>query len=76
MRTLKRSTNIVKKAYEGLGNYLSPSNFTYMWSLGSMALICLIIQILSGLFISMFYKPDINMAFTSVEYINRELYYG
>lgn len=30
MRTLKRSTNIVKKAYEGLGNYLSPSNFTYM----------------------------------------------
>lgn len=76
MRTLKRSTNIVKKAYEGLGNYLSPSNFTYMWSLGSMALICLIIQILSGLFISMFYKPDINLAFTSVEYINRELYYG
>lgn len=76
MRTLKRSTNIVKKAYESLGNYLSPSNFNYMWSLGSMALICLIIQILSGLFISMFYKPDINMAFTSVEYINRELYYG
>lgn len=76
MRTLKRSTNIVKKAYEGLGNYLSPSNFTYMWSLGSMALICLIIQILSGLFLSMFYKPDINMAFTSVEYINKELYYG
>ena len=76
MRTLKRSTNIVKKAYEGLGNYLLPSNFTYMWSLGSMALICLIIQIISGLFISMFYQPDIDMAFTSVEYINRELYYG
>jgi hypothetical protein len=76
MRTIKRSTNIIKKTYEGLGNYLSPSNFTYLWSLGSMALICLIIQILSGLFISMFYKADINMAFTSVEYINRELYYG
>lgn len=76
MKTIKRSTNIIKKTYEGLGNYLSPSNFTYLWSLGSMALICLIIQILSGLFISMFYKADINMAFTSVEYINRELYYG
>jgi quinol-cytochrome oxidoreductase complex cytochrome b subunit len=76
MRTLKRSTNVIKKAYEGLGNYLSPSNFTYLWSLGSMALICLVIQILSGLFISMFYKSDINMAFSSVEYINRELYYG
>ena len=76
MRTIKRSTNIIKKMYEGLGNYLSPSNFTYMWSLGSMALICLIIQIVSGLFLSMFYKPDISMAFTSVEYINRELYYG
>lgn len=76
MRTIKRSTNIIKKLYEGLGNYLSPSNFTYMWSLGSIALICLIIQIISGLLLSMFYKPDISMAFTSVEYINRELYYG
>lgn len=76
MRTIKRSTNVVKKLYEGLGNYLSPSNFTYMWSLGSIALFCLIIQIVSGLFLSMFYKPDIYMAFTSVEYINRELYYG
>lgn len=76
MQSLKRSTNLVKKVYEGLGNYLSPSNFTYLWSLGSMALICLIIQIISGIFISMFYKADINMAFTSVEYINRELYYG
>ena len=48
MRTIKRSTNIIKKLYEGLGNYLSPSNFTYMWSLGSIALICLIIQIVTG----------------------------
>ena len=76
MRTLKRLTNLIKKLYEGLGNYLSPANFSYLWSLGSMALFCLIIQILSGLFLSMFYKPDISMAFTSVEYINRELYYG
>ena len=76
MRTLKRSTNLVKKLYESLGNYLSPSNFTYLWSLGSMALICLFIQIISGLFLSMFYVPDIAMAFMSVEYIDRELYYG
>ena len=76
MKTLKRSTNIVKKVYESLGNYLSPSNFTYLWSFGSMAFLCLIIQIISGLFLSMFYTPDINMAFSSVEYINRELYYG
>lgn len=76
MRTIKRTTNVVKTMYESLGNYLSPSNFTYMWSLGSIALLCLIIQIVSGLFLSMFYKADINMAFTSVEYINRELYYG
>jgi ubiquinol-cytochrome c reductase cytochrome b subunit len=76
LRTIKRTTNIVKKAYEGLGNYLSPSNFTYLWSLGSMALLCLIIQIITGLFLSMFYKADISLAFSSIEYINRELYYG
>ena len=67
MRTLKRSTNIVKKAYEGLGNYLSPSNFTYMWSLGSLALICLIIQIISGLFL--FSCINNNMAFIVVNLI-------
>lgn len=76
MRTLKRSTNIVRKVYESLGNYLSPSNFTYLWSLGSMAFFCLLIQIISGLFLSMFYTPDINLAFSSVEYINREVHYG
>lgn len=76
MKTIKRTTSIVKKVYEGLGNYLSPSNFTYLWSLGSMALFCLLIQIISGLFLSMFYKPDISMAFSSIEYIQRELYYG
>ena len=43
MRTLKRTTNLVKKVYEGLGNYLSPANFSYLWSLGSMALFCLVL---------------------------------
>jgi ubiquinol-cytochrome c reductase cytochrome b subunit len=76
MKTIKKVTNIGKKGYESLGNYLSPSNFTYMFSLGSMALLCLIIQIVTGLFLSMFYQADINLAFASVEYINRELYYG
>lgn len=76
MRTIKRSTNVVKKMYEGLGTYLSPSNFTYMWSLGAASLLCLIIMIVTGLILSMFYKADINMAFTSVFYISTELSYG
>lgn len=76
MKTIKRTTNVLRKLYQGLGNYSSPSNFTYMYSLGSAALFCLLIQIVSGLFLSMYYKPSILMAFGSVEYINRELCYG
>ena len=51
MKTLKKLINVVKKVYEVLNNYLSPSNFIYMWSLGSLILICLIIQRISGLFL-------------------------
>jgi ubiquinol-cytochrome c reductase cytochrome b subunit len=41
-----------------------------------MALICLILQIITGLFLAMHYKGDANLAFASIEYISREVEYG
>jgi len=67
---------LLKRVYKFWINYLSPANFNYFWNMGSMAFICLIMQILTGLFLAMHYKSDINLAFSSIEYLNREVYYG
>ena len=57
-------------------NYPTPMNLTYMWSFGSLSAFCLIIQIISGLFLSMYYVPDMEHAFRSVQYIMRDVKYG
>jgi ubiquinol-cytochrome c reductase cytochrome b subunit len=50
-------------------SYPTPVNLSYMWSFGSTAGLCLIIQILTGIFLSMHYTPHIDLAFSSVEHI-------
>lgn len=57
-------------------SYPTPKNLSYHWSFGALSGICLIIQILSGLFLSMHYVPDINLAFASVEHIMRDVNNG
>jgi len=54
-------------------DYPTPSNLTYMWSFGSLAGICLVIQIASGIFLAMHYTPNIEYAFASVEHIMRDV---
>jgi ubiquinol-cytochrome c reductase cytochrome b subunit len=54
-------------------HYPTPINLTYAWSFGSLAGICLAIQIISGVFLSMHYTPHIDLAFSSVEYIMRDV---
>ena len=57
-------------------HYPSPLNLTYAWSFGSSAGICLVIQILSGIFLAMHYTPHIDLAFSSVEHIMRDVNNG
>lgn len=54
-------------------HYPSPITLTYAWSFGSLAGICLVIQMLSGIFLAMHYTPHINLAFSSIEYIMRDV---
>nr|YP_009710070.1 apocytochrome b [Coleochaete scutata]QFU80175.1 apocytochrome b [Coleochaete scutata] len=54
-------------------DYPSPSNLTYWWGFGSLAGICLIIQILTGVFLAMHYTPHVDLAFLSVEHIMRDV---
>jgi len=56
--------------------YPTPKNLSYSWSFGALSGICLIIQIVTGLFLSMHYVPEIDFAFLSVEHITRDVNYG
>jgi quinol-cytochrome oxidoreductase complex cytochrome b subunit len=59
-----------------LVDYPSPVNVNYMWSIGSLAGICLGIQIISGVFLAMHYVPHVDYAFLSVEHIMRDVNNG
>ena len=61
---------------EHLAEYYAPKNFNFWYFFGSLALMVLVIQIISGIFLTMHYKPDAAMAFASVEYIMRDVPYG
>ncbi len=56
--------------------YYAPKNFNFWYFFGSLALVVLVIQITSGIFLTMNYKPDALFAFASVEYIMRDVHWG
>src|SRR3954470_20999865 len=56
-----------------VSEYYAPKNFNFWYFFGSLALLVLVIQIVSGIFLTMNYKPDANLAFGSVEYIMRDV---
>ena len=59
-----------------LTEYPTPRNLSYWWNFGFLAGFVLVLQIVSGIFLAMHYKPDIHLAFDSVQYIMREVNYG
>ncbi|MDN3545347.1 MAG: cytochrome b [Roseateles asaccharophilus] len=61
---------------EHLSEYYAPKNFNWWYIFGSMALLVLVIQIVTGIFLVMHYKPDAALAFASVEYIMRDVPWG
>jgi ubiquinol-cytochrome c reductase cytochrome b subunit len=62
--------------YEQWGRYYAPKNFNAWYLFGSLAMLVLVIQIVTGIFLVMHYKPDANLAFASVEYIMRDVPWG
>ncbi len=61
---------------EHVGEYYAPKNFNFWYVFGSLALLILVIQIVTGIFLTMHYKPDAALAFGSVEYIMRDVPWG
>jgi ubiquinol-cytochrome c reductase cytochrome b subunit len=62
--------------YSHIVSYPTPVCLNYAWSFGSIAGLCLVIQILSGVFLAIHYTPHIDYAFASVEHIMRDVKYG
>jgi ubiquinol-cytochrome c reductase cytochrome b subunit len=58
---------------EHLAEYYAPKNFNFWYYFGSLAILVLVLQIVTGIFLTMHYKPDAAQAFASVEYIMREV---
>jgi len=74
---------LTKLYKEHLSEYYAPKNLNFWYFFGSLALLVLVIQIISGIFLVMHYKPDatlnaagVPVAFASVEYIMREVEWG
>nr|ALO20790.1 cytochrome b [Plotocnide borealis] len=54
----------------------SPLNISYLWNYGSLLGLCLVVQILTGIFLAMHYCGDISLAFKSIVHISRDVNYG
>ncbi|MDH3209983.1 MAG: cytochrome bc complex cytochrome b subunit [Burkholderiaceae bacterium] len=61
---------------EHMSEYYAPKNFNFWYVFGSLAMLVLAIQIVTGIFLTMHYKPDAALAFASVEYIMRDVPWG
>nr|AJZ71906.1 cytochrome b [Eucryptorrhynchus scrobiculatus] len=75
MKALKKSP-LIKIIESSLVNLPTPSNITSMWNFGSLLGLCLMIQIITGFFLSMHYCPNTMMAFNSIAHICRDVNYG
>nr|YP_010371606.1 cytochrome b [Halidaya aurea]UOW81234.1 cytochrome b [Halidaya aurea] len=77
MNTPLRKTHPILQIINGaLIDLPAPINISMWWNFGSLLFLCLIIQILTGLFLAMHYTADINMAFNSIDHICRNVNYG
>nr|AID51288.1 cytochrome b [Astyanax aeneus] len=76
MASLRKKHPLLKIANDALIDLPAPSNISAWWNFGSLLLLCLMTQILTGLFLAMHYTSDISTAFSSVAHICRDVNYG
>jgi len=75
MRILK-SHPLLKLVNSYLIDASQPSNISYLWNFGSLLLLCLVIQIITGVTLAMHYSPSVLEAFNSIEHIMRDVNNG
>nr|YP_011010522.1 cob [Ventidius harrisoni]WPW47150.1 cob [Ventidius harrisoni]WPW47163.1 cob [Ventidius harrisoni] len=75
-KPMRKSHPVIKIVNSSLFDLPSPSSISIWWNFGSLLGMCLMIQILTGIFLAMHYTADINIAFNSVIHICRDVNYG
>nr|ARO70454.1 cytochrome b [Cyclura ricordi] len=76
MTITRKSHPILKIINNSFIDLPTPSNISSWWNFGSLLGLCLIIQVLTGLFLAMHYTANISHAFSSVAHICRDVQYG
>nr|WNH20229.1 cytochrome b [Cirripectes obscurus] len=76
MANLRKSHPLLKIANDAVVDLPAPANISVWWNFGSLLGLCLIAQLLTGLFLAMHYTSDISTAFSSVAHICRDVNYG
>lgn len=75
-RPIRKTHPILKVLNGRLYDLPAPSNLSIWWNFGSLLGLCLIVQIVTGLFLAIHYTPHIDLAFSSVCHISRDVNYG
>nr|YP_448828.1 cytochrome b [Stigmochelys pardalis]AAY62442.1 cytochrome b [Stigmochelys pardalis] len=73
---LRKTHPMIKIINNSFIDLPSPSNISAWWNFGSLLGICLILQMITGIFLAMHYSPNISLAFSSVAHITRDVQYG
>nr|YP_010728552.1 cytochrome b [Helota thoracica]WEA76638.1 cytochrome b [Helota thoracica] len=76
MMPMRKKSPLLKIVNNSLIDLPTPSNITTLWNFGSLLGLCLMIQIITGLFLAMHYCPNVELAFNSVAHICRDVNYG
>lgn len=76
LRWIDQRLPIFSYLHAEYGVFPMPRNLNYFWSFGALAMICLVLMILTGIFLAMQYTANVSMAFNSVERIMRDVNYG
>nr|YP_010947049.1 cytochrome b [Margattea spinifera]WGO57858.1 cytochrome b [Margattea spinifera] len=75
-KPMRKTHPLLKIINNSLVDLPTPSNINSWWNFGSMLGLCLVIQIITGIFLAMHYCPNIDLAFSSVNHISRDVNYG
>jgi len=76
MLNIRKSHPLIKILNRSLVDLPTPSNISTLWNFGSLLGLCLIIQIVTGLFLAMHFSADTTLSFNTVAHISRDVNYG
>lgn len=75
-KPIRKENPVISLVNNMLIDLPAPSNISYLWNFGVLLAVCLGIQIITGIFLAMHYCPDVDLAFSSVAHITRDVNYG